>query len=72
MWLDITSSNNKAHMEAIVSRTRGRDGGIIKTMDGEIIKIICHHPSEQIAIGKEGRFGRSTSLDARFSYDLYE
>ena len=44
MWLGITRSNIRAHMEAIVSRTKGRDGGIIRTMDGEIIKIICHHP----------------------------
>ena len=46
MWLDITSSNSRAHMGAIVSRTRARvkDGGIIKTMDGEIIRITCHHP----------------------------
>ena len=43
MWLDITN-NNKTHMEEIVSITKGRDGGIIRTMDGEIIKIICHHP----------------------------
>ena len=28
-------------MEEIISRTRGRDGRIIITMDGEIIKIIC-------------------------------
>ena len=44
MWLDITSINSRAHIKAIVSRTRGRDGGLIRTMDGEIIKIICHHP----------------------------
>ena len=44
MWLDIISSNNRAHMEVIVSRTKGKDGGIVKTMDGEIIKIIYHHP----------------------------
>ena len=44
MWLDLTSSNNRAHMEAIVSRTRGRDGKIIRIMDGEIIRIPCHHP----------------------------
>ena len=39
MWLDLTSSNNRAHIGAIVSRIRGRDGGIIRTMDVEIIRI---------------------------------
>ena len=34
MWLDITS-NSKTHMEEIVSKTKGRDGGIIGTMDGQ-------------------------------------
>ena len=43
LWLDITTSSI-THMDEIVSRTRGGDGGIIKTMDGEIIKIICCHP----------------------------
>ena len=43
MWLDITSSS-RTHVEEIVSRTRGRNGEIIKTMDGEIIKIICRYP----------------------------
>ena len=43
MWLDITTTR-RTHMEEIVSRTRGRDGGIIRTMDREIIKIICRHP----------------------------
>ena len=44
MWLDTTNSNNRAHMEGIISRIGGRDGKIIKTMDREIIKIICHRP----------------------------
>ena len=39
-------SNSRAHIEAIVSRTKGRDGIIIRTMDGEIIKIIYHHPKQ--------------------------
>ena len=38
MWLGKTNSNIRAHMEAIVSRTKGSDGGIIRTMDREIIK----------------------------------
>ena len=37
LWLDITSSS-RTHMEEIVSRIKGRDGGIIRTMDVEIIK----------------------------------
>ena len=45
MWLDITRNSSRAHIDAIVSRTRAkaRDDEIIKTMDGEITKIICHH-----------------------------
>ena len=70
MWQDITSSNNKAHMEAIVTRTMAKDGGIIKTMDGGIIGTTT--PSEQTTIRKEGRLGISTSSDAHFLYDLYE
>ena len=66
MWLDITN-NSRTHMEEIVFRTKGRDGGIIRTMDGEIIKIICATLSKQTATGKEGRFRRSTCLDAYFS-----
>ena len=46
MWLNLTSSNNRAHMEVIVSKTRDRDGGIIRTMDGEIIIITRHHPKQ--------------------------
>ena len=42
LWVDIASSS-RTQMEEIVSRTKGRDNRIIKTMDGEIIKIICHH-----------------------------
>ena len=43
LWLDITNSR-RTHIEDIVSRTRGRDGRIIRIMDGEIIKIICLYP----------------------------
>ena len=46
MWLDLTSSNNRAHMEVIVSRTRDKDGEIIRTMDGEIIIITRHYPKQ--------------------------
>ena len=44
MWLDLTNNNSRAHMEVIVSIIKGRDGGIIRTMDGEIIRITCYHP----------------------------
>ena len=41
LWLDITNSS-RTHLEEITSSTGGRDGKIIRTMDEEIIKIICH------------------------------
>ena len=46
MLLDLTSSNNRARMEAMQTktRTRARDGETIKAMDRGIIRVMRHHP----------------------------
>ena len=46
MQLDLTSSNNKARMEAMSTRTitRDKDGRTVRAMDGGIIIVMHHHP----------------------------